>query len=110
MKKTNIWLTEQATMMTNNNGELCGYEAYGLDSEKNAYHIIWEVLEDFDMHTDDDESHACDWDYPAEVYKATETELTLDSEDVDPMFTEFSKENIASEVEIEYELWSERNT
>lgn len=41
------------------------YRADAIDLDENSYRIIWEI-ENADC---DDESDACDWDKPAEIFK-----------------------------------------
>jgi len=37
------------------------YRATAIDTENNVYEIEWDIKDDFDPSTDEDESDACDW-------------------------------------------------
>ena len=43
------------------------YLGSATDADGNAYTVSWRLLDDFNPRTDDDESHACDWDNPRTV-------------------------------------------
>lgn len=43
------------------------YEAMAVDDEENEYDVYWEISDDVDINTLDDECDACDWDNPVAV-------------------------------------------
>lgn len=44
------------------------YEASAIDEQGNEYMVIWEILDLENFAELEDESNACDWDNPSEIY------------------------------------------
>jgi hypothetical protein len=51
-----LYLTQQPYIDLNN-----VYHATAIDMEDNIYEVEWDIRDDFDPRTDEDESNACDW-------------------------------------------------
>jgi len=80
MEKIKLELTQEAYLCSNGNNQW--YEAHAIDWNRNDYIVFWEIKDDFNTRTDDDESYACDWDYPSKVTDENGTVLPLSNYEV----------------------------